>query len=165
MDPHALSGLGRNDGFHSPGVSACFPTSPRLVVQPDRSRGEDVHVTRPQFPLQCPLFWSWSPKPSQLSLTACPYHVLGQTVPGNIQPLGGQTRRKRLESNERKSLSGLVLLVAPKEAAAGSSPARSGLESSRCEQHRCRDRHSGSMGHSWLHGPCFWLLRSPRKCK
>lgn len=103
MDPHALSGLGRNAGFHSPGVCACFPTSPRLVVQPDRSRGEeDVHVTRPQFPLQCPLFWSWSPKPSQLSLTACPHHVLGQTVPENTKPLGGQTTRKWLESNERK---------------------------------------------------------------
>lgn len=164
MDPHALSGSGRDDGSHSPGVRTHFPTSPQLVVQPDTSRGEDVHVTRPQFPLKCSLFWSWSPKPSQLSPTACPHHVLGQRLsqralsPQEDRPGGNGWRAMR-----GKAFQGLFCLCLTEEAGAGSSPAPSGPKSRCCEQQCCGDRDSGNTGHSWLHGPCFWLLHSPRK--
>lgn len=131
MDPHALSGLGRNDGFHSPGVCACFPTSPRLVVQPDRSRGEDVHVTRPQFPLQCPLFWSWSPKPSQLSLTSWGRLSQGTLSPWEDRPRGNGWRAMRAKAFQglfclclrRRLLPGPALHARGQKAAAASSSA------------------------------------------
>lgn len=119
------------------GYACAFPHLPSLWSSLTQAEGKMCTSRGPSFPSSAPVL-DLEPK-ALPALPSCPPTPRPGAEPGpaSTKPLGGQTRRKRPESNERKRLPGLVLLVPRKAgAAAEPSPARSGPKSRRYEQHR-----------------------------
>lgn len=141
-----------------------FPHLPGLWSSLTQAEGKMCTSGGSSFPSSAPCSRAGAQSPH--SSPRPPAHTTswGQRLSQRaVSPWEDRPRGDGHRAMRGKACQGLFCLCLAKEPAAGSSHAHPGPKSRCCEQHRHRDRHSGSMGHSRLHSPCFWLLHSPRK--
>jgi len=155
VDLRALSGSGRDDGSHSPGVCTLSPTSPWLVVQADTSRGEDVRAMRPHSPPQCPP--ALAALPARLPTEQSP---AAETIPASAGSTDWEgTAGERGEEKPFRTGSAW----ASQRGCSRAQPCALGAGKQALAAARQRGPAWWQRRAAWLHGPCFWLLHSPRK--